>query len=230
MEDFAQVLADMARTFRAQPDLQTTLQSTVDLAAEHLQGRAEVSVTLTNKKGLETAASTGERATRADQLQYELGEGPCIDAAWQHETFQIEDLATDERYPRWSHAVAEQVGFRGVVAYQLFTAEDTLGALNVYTEDPRPYESVDRAEGLLVATHAAIALQGARKEQQLSSALLSRNLIGQAQGILMERYQLSATRAFEFLARTSQDSNTKLVEIAQRVVDTRPHAEQHGAL
>jgi GAF domain-containing protein len=226
VEDFAEVLAEMARTFRDQPDLQTTLQSTVDLAARHLQGRAEVSVTLIHRhQQIETAASTSERAVRADQLQYELDEGPCLDAAWQHETFQIEDLATDQQYPRWSHRVAHELGFRGVVAYQLFTAEDTLGALNVYTEDPHPYESVDRAEGLLVATHAAIALQGARTEQQLSSALLSRNLIGQAQGILMERYQLTAARAFQFLVRTSQDSNTKLVQVAQRVVDTRPDAE-----
>jgi GAF domain-containing protein len=225
VDDFAEVLAEMARTFRDQPDLQATLQSTVDLAARHLQGRAEVSVTLIHHKQIETAASTSERAVRADQLQYELDEGPCLDAAWRHETFQIEDLATDQHYPRWSRRVAAELGFRGIVAYQLFTTEDTLGALNVYTEDPHPYESVDRAEGLLVATHAAIALQGARKEQQLSSALLSRNLIGQAQGILMERYQLSATRAFDFLARTSQDSNTKLVEIAQRVVDTRPDAQ-----
>jgi transcriptional regulator with GAF, ATPase, and Fis domain len=226
MQEFTQVMADMARTLRAQPDLQTTLQATVELAARLLQGRGEVSISLVRKDSVETAASTGERATLADRLQYELGEGPCVDAAWRHETFQIEDLEHDENYPQWSPRVAKQTGFHGVVAYQLFTSADTLGALNVYTENRRPYEAVDRAEGLWLATHAAIALQGARTEEQLSSALLTRNMIGQAQGILMERFQLSAARAFEFLTRTSQTSNTKLTVIAQRVIDTRADVDR----
>jgi GAF domain-containing protein len=219
-DDFAEVLAAMARTMRAQPDMQHTLQSAVDLAADHLKGRAEVSVSLVTKGRVQTPASTSERVALADALQYELQEGPCLDAIWEHETFQIEDLAEDEQYPRWSRQVNEQTGFRGVVAYQLFTDPDTLGALNVYTDEPRPYEAVDRAEGLLFATHAALALQAARTEQQLNSALLTRNVIGQAQGILMERYGLSSARAFEFLTRTSQQANVKLAIIAQRLVDS----------
>src|SRR3954454_16350303 len=111
----------MARTMRAQPDMQHTLQAAVDLAADHLQGRAEVSVSLVTRGTVQTPASTGERAAIADALQYELQEGPCLDAIWEHETFQIQDLAEDQHYPNWSRRVSDQTGFRGVVAYQLFT-------------------------------------------------------------------------------------------------------------
>jgi hypothetical protein len=219
--DFGKTLADMARTLRAQPDMQSTLQAAVDLAARHLEGRAQVSVSVVEGKKIDTPACTDERTALADALQYELGEGPCVDAIREHETFQIPDLRSDEIYPKWSRQVNIRTGFKGVVAYQLFTGHDTLGALNVYTEEPHPFELLDRTEGLLFATHVAVALQGARKEQRLNSALLTRNLIGQAQGILMERYDLSAQRAFEFLARISQAENIKLSEIAQRLVSDK---------
>ena len=220
-DDFSHMLAETARKFEAQPDMQRTLQSVVDLAAEHLRGRGEVGVSMiTRKREVETPAASSDRAFRADALQYELDEGPCLDATWEHETFQVEDLPHDQHYPRWSPRVVAETGLQGVVSYQLFTDTTTLGALNLYTDHPRPYEAVDRAEGLLFATHAAVALQAARTEQQLNSGLLTRNMIGQAQGILMERFGLSAVRAFDFLARLSQDTNTKLSVVAQRVIET----------
>lgn len=221
-ETFAQTMAATARTLRAQPDMEATLQAIVDLAATHLGGDPEVSISLlTEGKRIVTPASSGRRAEKADLLQYGARQGPCLDAIWKHETFQVEDLTRDQQYPRWSRLAAEQTGLRGVVSYQLFTDKITLGSLNVYTKDPRPYEPADRDEGLTFATHAALALHTTKTLQQLTSALVSRNLIGQAQGILMHRYDLTPERAFEFLTRVSQDSNIKLTEVARRVIAER---------
>jgi hypothetical protein len=83
---------------------------------------------------VQTPAASDEWATRADQLQYELGEGPCLDAIWQQDTLQIDDMTTEQRYPDWARRVAEQIGIRSSLSLQLFTNEDSLGAL---TPTPR---------------------------------------------------------------------------------------------
>ena len=191
------------------------------LAAGHLVGEVYASVSLARGRRLvETVASSDERATRADQLQYELGQGPCLDAIWERETFQIQDLATDERYPEWSRRVARDTGIRSSLSFQLFTSGDSLGALNLYCPEVAGFAEDDRVEGLMFAAHAAVALKSAQTEEQLRSAITTRTLIGQAQGILMERYKLPPERSFEVLRRVSQAGNVKIRDVAQRLVET----------
>ena len=224
--DFSALLGTVARELLAEADVQHTLQRVVELAAEHLRGgrlHGEVyaSVSLVReRRRVETPASSDERATRADQLQYELGQGPCLDAIWEHETFQIEDFTTEARYPTWSRRVAEDTGIRSSLSFQLFTSGDSLGALNLYSPRPGDFDSEDRAEGSVFAALAAVALASAQTEEQLRSAIISRTLIGQAQGILMERYKMTAEQSFEVLRRVSQDGNIKVREVAQRLIDT----------
>ena len=102
----------------------------------------------------------------------------------------------------------------------MFTTGDSLGALNLYSLEVGGFDGQDRAAGLMFAAHAAVALRSAQTEEQLRSAIASRTVLGQAQGILMERYKLSAERSFEVLRRVSQDANVKLRDVAQRLVDT----------
>jgi GAF domain-containing protein len=224
--DFSALLGSVARELLAEPDVQQTLQRAVEMAAEHLAagyfvGEVYASVSLVrNRRRVETEASSDERATRADQLQYELKQGPCLDAIWERETFQIDDLTTDERYPEWSRRVVADTGIRSSLSFQLFTSGDSLGALNLYSPEVAGFNEEDRVEGLMFAAHAAVALKSAQTEEQLRSAITTRTLIGQAQGILMERYKIPPDRAFEVLRRVSHHVHVKLRDVALHLVET----------
>jgi GAF domain-containing protein len=224
--DFSALLGSVARELLAEVDVQQTLQRAVELAAEHLaaghaDGEVYASVSLVRGHRLvENEASSDERATRADALQYELGQGPCLDAIWERETFQIDDLTTEASYPQWSRRVVQETGIRSSLSFQLFTSGDSLGALNLYSPHPHGFDEEDRAEALMFAAHVAVALASAQTEEQLRSAIASRTVLGQAQGILMERYKISAEKSFEVLRRVSQDGNVKVRDVAQRLVET----------
>jgi transcriptional regulator with GAF, ATPase, and Fis domain len=220
--DFDERLAAIARELVNEPDTQHTLQRIVELAAANLDGEVYASVSLVRqRRQVQTPASSDERAARADQLQYEANQGPCLDAIWEQDTFQIDDMTTEQRYPDWARRVAEQTGIRSSLSLQLFTNADSLGALNLYSPQLRSFDAETRGEGLAFAAQAAVALRSAQNEQHLRTAIASHNLIGQAQGILMERFKMTAERAFAVLARASQDTNVKLRDVAQRLIDTR---------
>jgi hypothetical protein len=219
--DFGERLAAIARELVHEPDMQHTLQRIVELAAADLDGEVYASVSLVGRRQqVDTAAASDERAARADQLQYELGEGPCLDAIWAQDTVQIDDMTTEHRYPAWSWRVAEEIGIRSSLSLQLFTNEDGLGALNLYAPQPRGFDAETRGAGLAFAAQAAVVLRSAQNEQHLRAAMATRTLIGQAQGILMERYKMTAEQAFAVLSRVSQQTNVKLRDVAQRLIDT----------
>lgn len=214
------VFADIARLLEAEPDTQATLDQIAVLAQKAIVcDHAGISL-LHGRKQVETAAASAEVIEKADALQYELGEGPCLQAIWSHDTFVVEDMATDERWPRWGPAAAE-LGLRSILAVRLFTNGQTHGALNLYASTPRRFDADDVAVAHIYATHASVALAAARQEENLRRAVDARHLVGQAQGILMERYDLDADRAFEVMRRYSQVSNTKLRTIAEQVVEGR---------
>jgi GAF domain-containing protein len=224
---FDERLASIARDLLNEPDVEHTVQRVVDLAAEHLGGVIYASVSLVRqRRRVETPASSDDRALQADQLQYEVGEGPCLDAIWEQETFQIDDMTTEERYPTYSRRVAEQTGIRSSLSFQLFTDEDSLGALNLYSPQPRAFDEAARAEGFVFAAQAAVALRSAQHEEQLRAGMATRNLIGQAQGILMERFKVTPNQAFAILARISQETNSRLRDVARYLVDTREFPRQ----
>ena len=219
--DFDERLAAIARELVHEPGMQHTLQRIVELAAANLDGEVYASVSLVRRRRrVQTPAASDERAARADQLQHELGEGPCLDAIWQQNTVQIDDLTTEQHYPDWSRRVAEQTGIRSSLSLQLFTNEDSLGALNLYSPQPQAFDAETRGKGLAFAAQAAVALRSAQDKEDLRAAMTTRNLIGQAQGILMERYKMTAERASAVLSRVSQDTNVKLRDVAQRLIDT----------
>ena len=224
---FDERLASIARDLLNEPDVEHTVQRVVDLAAEHLGGVIYASVSLVRqRRRVETPASSDDRALHADQLQYELGEGPCLDAIWEQETFQIDDMTTEQRYPTYSRRVAEQTGIRSSLSFQLFTDEDSLGALNLYSPQPRAFDEAARVEGFVFAAQAAVALRSAQHEEHLRAGMATRNLIGQAQGILMERFKVTPNQAFAILARISQETNSRLRDVARYLVDTRESPRQ----
>ncbi|HZO69061.1 MAG TPA: GAF and ANTAR domain-containing protein, partial [Kribbellaceae bacterium] len=187
-------------------------------------GADAVSVMLLHRGGreIEIAGATNEVAGQADRLQLETGEGPCLDAARDNtDSAAIEDTHTDQRSPVWSKRVADELGIRSVLSIQLGTPRDRVGAMNLYAAQPRRFSADDLAVAHVLARHAAVALAHSRHEHHLWQAIDARKLIGQAQGMLMERFNLDADQAFAVLRRYSQDNNVKLRDVAQRLIDTR---------
>jgi GAF domain-containing protein len=228
--DFDERLATIARDLLNEPDVQHTLQRVVDAAAANLGPEVWASVSLVRqRREIDTPATSDDRAAQADQLQYELGEGPCLDAIWEQETFQIDDMTADGHYPRWSRAVAEQTSIRSSLSLQLFTDPDggSLGGLNLYSPQVGAFDVHARGEALAFAAQAAVAVTSAQSEEHLRSALGTRTLIGQAQGILMERLKITPDQAFGVLSRLSQQGNVKLREVARRLVETGELPEPH---
>lgn len=167
---------------------------------------------------LESAAPTSLVAAEFDALQDEHGQGPCLDAVWTQTTVWIDDIATEDRWPQLMAAVAERTPIRSTLSIQLFTTGAELGALNPYSRTPHAFTETAEDLAINLATHAAIALSGARRGEQFRSALASRDIIGQAKGMLMERFAIDALQAFEILRTLSQDTNMPLAQVATELV------------
>lgn len=221
--DFERRLADVARGLLEQPGVEPTLQRSVELTRDHVSGADCVSISLVQpRRGLATSASTDPWAEQADELQHALDEGPCLDAVHREEVVAVGDLMTvgARTYPRWAPAVVAATGIRSSLSVRLRTTRQTLGALNVYSTRTAGLSDTDRSEAQVVAAQIALALNAARQIVGLRVGMEGRTVIGQAEGILMERFKISASDAFEMLSRVSQDTNTRLREVAARLVDT----------
>lgn len=175
---------------------------------------------VSRKREVTTQASTDRYARILDEVQQRFLEGPCLVAAWEHHTVHVTDLAEDHRWPSYRQAALDLTPIRSILAFELFTSRQRLGALNVYADAPRAFDSDSVDVGVVFATHAALAWDSARREENFRSALMSRDVIGQAKGILMERFRIDAVSAFELLKKLSQESNTALAEVAHRVTET----------
>lgn len=185
-------------------------------------GTAFGGITLIQAGGrrFETVGATHPDVERADQLQYELREGPCIDAAVEARSVHSESLADDPRWPRWGPAAVE-LGFHSIISAEIHGRGQRFGALNLYGSSRTTFSPDDVDVARLFAGHGAIALTNARSEDGLLQALDTRTQIGQAQGILMERFDLDADQAFAVLRRYSQESNRRIGEIVAEIVATR---------
>jgi GAF domain-containing protein len=201
-------------------DVEGTLQAITRAAVGSVPGAEECGISLVIAgRRVESRAPTGDLPRQADQLQERLREGPCLDAISQQATVRIEDSAQERRWPRFAAGAAE-VGMGSMLSFQLFVTNDNLGALNLYSSVPHSFTEESESIGLVFASHASIALAGAQQEQRLSTAIRSRDLIGQAKGILMERFRLTAEQAFDVLVRTSSLTNRKLLDVADELCST----------
>ena len=173
------------------------------------------------KKGgeFESLADTEDLAGQLDKLQHEYGEGPCADAALKQTIVRTDDLREEPRWPKYAPA-AVQLGVLSSLSFKLYTAERTAGALNLFSFTA-VWDTEAETIGSVFAAHAAAAIMAGRYGEQMQSALSTRDRIGQAKGIIMERYGVDDIRAFELLRRLSQESQSKLVDIAERVIEAR---------
>lgn len=212
-----------ARSFasdRGDASLQGTLRHVTARAVQTLPGVDFASITIRHADGrLETVAATDERAEALDQKQYELGEGPCVEAVSDDGAAQSLHIAKGTRWPLYGPA-ADDAGVRCQLALQVLQRRHhSRGGLNLYSLGSGSFDTPDNAVDLFAA-YASLVIGHALTIETLQGALSSREVIGQAIGITMERYNVSKDRAFEFLVRLSQDSNVKLRHVAEQLVGT----------
>ena len=215
----ASALRDLASR---QSTVDETLQAAVDLCRELIPGCDIADIMLLQRRHITTPVSSDPRAIPLGRAQQETGEGPCLTAALEEKVVVAQDLCEDGRWPRFAARAFEQ-GVVAVLSYQLFLNRsdgDRFGALNIYGTEPHTFDDDAIELGEVFAAHCAATLAAVIEQQGARAALQSRDLIGQAKGILMERHRLSANQAFQLLQRASQEHNIKLRDLADHVTTT----------
>jgi GAF domain-containing protein len=214
-------IAEIVRALhdRSESDSDTVIAELAEHAAIEIPGAKYAGVTVTHRKRVDTPAATHHYAVILDEIQQRHQEGPCLASAWEKKTFHIADLEQETRWPNYRRDALAETPIRSIMAFQLFIADQAMGALNVYAEEAHAFDEETEEVGLIFATHSAVAWNSARRDEQLQRALSSRDVIGQAKGMIMERYSIDAIQAFEMLKKLSQDSNVPLARIAQELVE-----------
>jgi GAF domain-containing protein len=216
--DISAALLEAAREISRPRDLQTTLNTIVTTAALSLPGIDHVGITIARSDGsMETKASSDTFVTELDELQYELGEGPCVHAITEEAVTTVDWAARDRRWPRFM-PLAVAKGLRSQMGMRLYSERDTLGGLNMYSTSSDTIDPAAVYMAELFAAHASLMLGHARREEQLSTAMATRKVIGQSIGILMERHALDEDGAFAYLTRVSSHTNVKLRMVAAEIV------------
>jgi GAF domain-containing protein len=199
--------------------LQPTLDAiTAHAAAAHPAAQDAGLILLIGGK-LIPQATTGRAPQLLDTKQQETGQGPCIEAAREQTLICLNDLQQDPRWPEFS-AEAQACRVSSMLCAPLWINQRTLGGLTLYAAQPRAFSEHDERIVELFATLAALALAEAQRTDHLRAALVNRDVIGQAKGIIMERYKINPDAAFSTLARISQDQNIKLHEVARQIIET----------
>ena len=218
--DRASGLAALARRLREPSgEFEPAMHRIVSSAVSSVEATDDAGLILVKRGRLVPVATTGPRPSGLDELQSRLGDGPCFTAAASQEPVVVSDLRCD---PRWEalHATARQLQVGSMVCLPLWVGNRTNGALSLYSAQPAAYDAADMFWAELFATHAALALADAERSEQLRTALSTRDVLGQAKGILMERERIGADAAFSRLAEVSQRLNVKVTAVAEHLVRT----------
>lgn len=211
----------MAASLHDEPTLEETIDRVLEYALKAVDCAYAGVIFVHARSRVETVAATSPIVAELDKVQLEHGEGPDVDVLSDPaNSVLVDDTTRDERWPRWAEAVAAN-GIRSMLGIRLHTSATTIGSLNLYDTRPHHFTEEDRDVAQIFARHAAVALSSARDTVNLWKAIDARRLIGQAQGILMERYGMDADQAFAVLRRYSQDHNVKLHLVAERLISTR---------
>jgi hypothetical protein len=213
----AQLIAEIHQ--RASFDTAALLRDLIEGATESVPGAQYAGITVTQRRRRsQTAAATHRYPVMLDEIQSRYQQGPCLTAAAQHDSVRIDDLDADDRWPLYREEALKQTPIRSILSFGMLQDGGTNASLNFYAEPVHAFTDGSVNLGLIFATHTALVWNMMRRDQQFRSALVSRDIIGQAKGMLMERFGIDAAGAFELLKRVSQESNTPLAQIGQRVI------------
>jgi transcriptional regulator with GAF, ATPase, and Fis domain len=221
----AEAFARLAEELHGKPDVPQTVELTLAFARQTLAADSASLVLVHGERELETAGFTDELAAEADRLQVEADEGPCLTMLLGEDYadggYRIGDAAIDPRWPRWGERIAVDLGLHSVLSVRVGVTGSTLGALNLYAAGRDRFDADAAATAHILARHSAVALATTRHEAGLWVTIDARKLIGQAQGMLMERFDLDPDQAFDLLRRYSQSNGVKLKDVAAHLVGTR---------
>lgn len=215
------VTADLAEHIRTRlpESITSVIAAIMSSAVETVPGAEYGGITIISRgHHVGSTAATHPAAALVDSLQSRFEQGPCVDAALQSNTVRADDLSSDHRWPAFTAAVLAQSPVRSSLSFRLYTDREAAGALNLYSETPGAFTAGAEEIGLVHATHAAVTLYAERRNSEFDSALASRDVIGQAKGMIMERYDLDAVQAFDLLKRLSQDANKRIADVARKLV------------
>ncbi|HSK25209.1 MAG TPA: GAF and ANTAR domain-containing protein [Egicoccus sp.] len=217
-----ETVAQIARKLAAAPSLDETLQRIVDLGVEYIEPCEGASISFIRGRALSTPVWSNRTVFEADRAQYRHNQGPCLEAISVHETIIIDDLAEETRWPKWREAVLE-LNLRSSISFRLFlisNGEETFGSLNMFSSRAHAFDSRARALGQVFASHAAVALKAAITETGLEQAVRSRDIIGLAKGVLMERHDISADQALQMLRQTANERKITIRALAEQVTES----------
>jgi GAF domain-containing protein len=226
MPDLTALHEALARVVRHGRGLPEVLTEITGIARRVIPGAEASSITLVRGDAAFTAAFDGQLALDADELQYQRGYGPCVDAGRAGQVFVVHDMSTEQRWPDYArHAAA--LGVASSLSVPLPFQGSTIGALNNYNRRPGAFSDADVVAAQEVAGWIALAVGDADSTARtvadvanMRAAMASRAVIEQAKGILMERFKVTEDRAFATLSRASQSTNIKLRDIADELVRT----------
>ncbi len=233
LSELSDSVSQAAGALFAAGNVTDTLTSVVELAVATIEGCDFAGLFIVDGGAVTTPVLTDSTVVEVDAMQNRDGEGPCLDAIHHRLIVYADDLDADLRWPQFSHQAVD-AGIRSVLSIPL-GPNAQVGALNLYARYPAAFGVVDRAKATILASLASLALSVAhshedeeRRAVNLNAALTTRETIGEALGILMERERITADQAFDILRRASQHLNVKLRDVAQNLVDTgeRPDTGQ----
>lgn len=226
-DNIQSAMSELAANFAGQTELEPILDAVSTQAVRLIPEVDFADILLLDGDGHRSMAPTSPIAVELDRIQVELGQGPCLEAITSDPLVHTADFHNESRWPLFSSAALDH-GIQSMMSFHLYTHPDKArggifgrGALNLFSRNVGPFSLADQAVGAMLATHAATALMAANRQMQFESALHSRDTLAQAKGILMERFKIDAVRAFDLMVKLSQDTNTPVRIIAQRIIDQR---------
>ncbi|MEO6503747.1 MAG: GAF and ANTAR domain-containing protein [Jatrophihabitantaceae bacterium] len=222
--ELAELFSDLGQELLSAQGLEGTLSLISGRAVQLVPGAQQAAISRGRQGRFETVGSTSELPLQVDQIQYDLGSGPCVDAAVQEKVYRVGELANDQRWPEFGRRATAEHGIRSMLSTRLFLeGDDLVAALNLYSTMPDAFAESDETVTIMLATHASTAMASARLHEQvhhLERALQSNRGIGVAVGVLMNQYKVTQAQAFDLLRMASQHGHRKLVDVALDVTET----------
>jgi GAF domain-containing protein len=225
-DELSAISARVAGLLLSEETVATALGLVSSLALDTVPGAVGAGVSIMDERGRRSSGSTDARVQRADALQYELDEGPCLAATAGRQLVRVDDLTTDRRWPRWAAAVAP-LGLRAAMSAPLVAGDTSLGALKVYAERPGTFDVSTERRLTMASAQAAILVanvQTRERARQLSEglrqAVRTRDLVSTAKGVVMARHGVPEDVAFGMLVSRSGDEGGTLADVARAVVDS----------
>jgi transcriptional regulator with GAF, ATPase, and Fis domain len=214
--------AELARQVHASDDFDDSMSRITATARHAIGGCDSASVSLLTKDGPITRGATDAIASAGDQIQYQTGEGPCLDAAMEERWIYTPNVGIDPRWPRSAAQIGAELGVGSMFSCRMTldaAPNKTLGGLNLYAMTPEAFSSQDQLLAILLSSLGAVVLDSARQQEQLRAAIATRQVIGEAIGILRAQSNLNSEQAFQLLSRASQRTNVKLRDLAQQITE-----------